>query len=254
MIEIAKRIAITAGEISLNLRGDNHKIINKGKPSDFATEVDILSEKIILESLKEAFPDHGFLMEEGGVLKSNSEFIWVIDPLDGTISYSSGLPIYGVSIGLLKNNEPVLGVINLPALSQLYWAEKGGGAFLNGKAIHVNETSNLLKGVVGSDFGHTGGRKQETEELILPLSEEVRYLALLGSAAAGMVYVGSGVYSAYIHKAYRWDYAAGVVIVEEAGGKATDYQGKPLDWSKEMIELVASNGKIHNQILDIIKK
>lgn len=254
MIEVAKRAAIAAGEISLNLRGNNHKILDKGKPSDFATEVDILSEKVILETLKEAFPNHGFLMEESGVQNVNSEFVWVIDPLDGTISYSSGLPIYGISIGLLKNNEPILGVINLPALSQLYWAEKDNGAFLNEKAIQVNDNSSLLKAVVGSDLGHTGGRKKEIKELFLPLSEEIRYLNLLGSAAAGMVYVSSGLYSAYIHKAYRWDYAAGVVITKEAGGKVTDYRGNSLDWSKEMLEVVASNGLIHNQILDIIKK
>jgi myo-inositol-1(or 4)-monophosphatase len=253
MIEVAKEAAIRAGEISLELRAKKHRIIQKGSASNFATDVDILSERKIVEILKEAFPNHGFLMEESGEIERGAEFVWVIDPIDGTIPYFSGLSTYGISIGLLKNGEPILGVINLPALNQLYWAN-GNVAFLNGERIHVNTTSELQKAIVGFGLGHIGGREKEIKNLILPLADKVKYSPVLDCNVVGMVYVASGKYGAYMHKAYPWDHAAGVAIIRGSGGIVTDFEGKEIDWSKDMIEVVASNGLIHNQILGLIHK
>jgi myo-inositol-1(or 4)-monophosphatase len=251
MIEVAKEAAIRAGEISLELRAKKHRVTQKESASDFATEVDILSERKILEILKEAFPDHGFLMEESGEIDRGADFVWVIDPIDGTIPYFSGLPTYGISIGLLKNGEPILGVINLPALNQLYWAN-GDTAFLNGKRIHVNAILELQKAIVGFGVGYIGGREEEIRNLILPLADKVKYPPILDCNVAGMVYVASGEYGAFIHKAYPWDHAAGVAIIRGSGGMVTDFKGKELDWSKDMIEMVASNGLLHSQILSLI--
>src|SRR3989344_8884472 len=137
MLEVAKKAANEAGEVVLKLR-DNLKVKTKSNDSDVLTQADLASEKIILATLKSSFPKYNYLSEEVGKEDNKSEYTWVIDPIDGTLSYASGLPFFGISIGLLKNNKPFIGVINLPALKSLYWAENGKGAFLNGKRIKVS--------------------------------------------------------------------------------------------------------------------
>ncbi len=253
MIGIAKKAAIRAGEIILSKRGKNLSFKSKKRVGDFTTEADISSEREILRILKSSFPKHNFLSEEAGKEDNGSEYWWVIDPLDGTIPYSSGLPIFGISIGLLKAGNPILGVINLPALKSLFWAEKGKGAFLNGQKIKVSDKRKLIKSVVGLDLAYAGAREEELKKLASPIVDKVRYPPILGCASAGTVYVASGVYDAYLHSAHPWDYVAGAVIIKEAGGKVTDYEGKPIDWSKDWIDFFASNGRLHSKILSLIK-
>lgn len=253
MIDIAREAALKAGRVVLKLRSQRLKYFIKEKPGDFTTQADISSEKIIIKTLKSKFPRHNFLSEEIGNEDNGSSFRWIIDPIDGTIPYSSGLPTFGISIGLLKNNKPFLGVINLPALGSLFWAEKGKGAFLNGKRIKVSAKDDLTETVIGFDLAHMGGRKAELKKLIAPLVDKVRYAPSLGCTVAGLSHLASGVYDGFIHSAYPWDYAAGAIIIEEAGGKITDYQGKPIDWTKDWIDFFASNGLIHRKILALIK-
>lgn len=253
MIEVAKEASIKAGEITLSLRGKSLAIKSKERVGDFTTEADLSSEKEILRILKSSFPKHNFLSEEVGKIDNGSEYCWVIDPLDGTIPYSSGLPIFGISIGLLKEGQPLLGVINLPALGSLFWAEKGKGAFLNGERTRVSDKKELIKSVVGLDLAYAGMRRKELERLAAPIVDEVRYPPILGCATAGAAYVASAVYDAYLHSAHPWDYAAGAVIIKEAGGKVTDFKGKPIDWSKDWIDFFASNGYLHDKILSLIR-
>ncbi len=252
MIEVAKKAAIKAGEITLSLRGKRLAIKSKERVGDFTTEVDLSSEREILRILRTSFPKHNFKSEEMGEIDNGSDYWWIIDPLDGTIPFSSGLPTYGVSIGLLKDGEPVLGVINLPALDSLFWAEKDKGVYLNGEKVKVSDKKDLTKSVVGFDLEHMGGRKKELQKLVEPITDKVRYTPILGCSVAGSVYVASCVYDAYLHSAYPWDFAAGAVIVKEAGGKVTDYEGRPIDWSKDWIDFFASNGHLHNKILSLI--
>jgi myo-inositol-1(or 4)-monophosphatase len=253
MIEVAKEAAIRSGEKILSLRGKHLAVKSKERLGDFATEADEIAEKIILEILQKNFPKHNFLSEEIGKINKGSEYTWVIDPLDGTIPFTSGMPGFGTSIGLLKKNKPILGVINLPALDILLWAEKGGGAFLNGEKRKVNKERKLIKSVVGFDFAYIGSRREELERFIAPIVDKVRYPPNLACACLGASYVAIGVYEAYLHSAHPWDYVAGAVIVEEAGGKVTDFMGKPIDWSKDWIDFFASNGVVHEKILSLIK-
>ena len=170
------------------------------------------------------------------------------------MAYSKGLPTFAISIGLLKNLKPFLGVIYSPALNLLVSAQVGQGAFLNGKPIKVSSISKLSQAIVGFDVGFAGKRVAAINNHILPLTDQVAYMPSLGSVATGMSYLSQGVYDAYLHKAYIWDFAAGCAIVSEAGGKVTNFQGKPVDWSGEEVEVLASNGPIHQQIVDKLNK
>jgi myo-inositol-1(or 4)-monophosphatase len=253
MIDIAKKAAIEAGKEILSLRNKNLKIRKKGNDGDFATEADDSAEKIILEILKKDFPDFNYLSEESGKENNGSEYTWVIDPLDGTMSFSSGLDNFGVSIGLLKGYKPYLGVVNLPVSEELYWAVEGSGAYLNGEEIKVNDVSSLKDAVVGFDLAHQGQRKDEIEKVIAKFVDEVRYPPNYGATVTGLCYVAKGTFGGYMHSAYPWDFAAGSKIVEEAGGKVTDFAGEQVDWRKEWVDVVATNGKIHTEILKVIK-
>jgi len=124
---------------------------------------------------------------------------------------------------------------------------------MNGKKIGVSDKSELLKCVVGIDVGYVGSRKGEIERFLAPVADKVRYMPMLGSACVGAAYVAGHFLDGYMHSAHLWDYVAGGLIIEEAGGMVTDYQGKPIDWSKDWIDFFASNGRIHKEILSLIK-
>lgn len=255
MIEVAKEAAIKAGKIVVAYRGGKHSIERKGTADNIATEADVASQTKILHILQSSFPKHNFLAEEKGArIDNGSEYTWVIDPLDGTGPYFSGLPTFGVSIGLLKGKKPVLGVLNFPVLGNLYWAARGKGAYRNGKRITVSKEKRLEKVMVGYDFAWMDMRDKELDTLLRSLVSKVRYTPMLGCTIAGVSYVAEGAYGAYIHWAYSWDYVAGVAILEEAGGKVTDEKGDKIDWLKETMTVVASNGYLHKKILSQLNR
>ena len=254
MIKLAKQVAQEAGEIILKRRFVTHSVKRKDTKDNIVTEADVLAEKEILRILTKEFPKHNYITEESGKINNDSEFTWVIDPLDGTGPYFSGLPTYGVSIGLLKKGLPHLGVLHFPTLDSTYWAEKGKGAFMNGKRIKVSGNSDLKDVMVGFDLGWMGKREGEVDNLIKPLVDKVRYTPILGCTISGLAYVAQGIYGGYIHWAYPWDFVGGVVIIEEAGGKVTDYQRKQVNWLKKDMQVFASNGLVHDKILRLINK
>lgn len=254
MIEVAKEAAIKAGRIILSSWNKKHTYLGKKDIGDFSTEVDKLAEDVILDILKSKYSKHNFLSEETGKIDNESDYCWVIDPLDGTLAYNSGMPNFGVSIGLLYKQEPVLGVINLPAFKELLWAEKGKGAFLNGKRIKVSREKDLENAIVGLEFAHRGGRVKELNNFAVPIVDEVRYSPILACCILSLSYVARGIYGAYIHHGYPWDFVGGVAIIKEAGGQVTDTKSKEINWYQDMISVVVSNGKIHNTIIKLINK
>ena len=151
MLEAATHAAREAGEIQLAARGQRMDEVEKGRGASFATELDYRCENAILSILRDRFPDHAFIAEESGTSGiEDAEYTWAIDPLDGTISYVSGQPYFAVSIGLLRAREPVLGVINLPALGKMYWGARGTGAFRDGQRIHVSGEASSIAPCSGS--------------------------------------------------------------------------------------------------------
>ena len=215
------------------------------------TRADTEAEKAIRETIKQAFPDHGFLGEEYGTQEGTSPYMWIIDPIDATKNYIRKIPIFGTQIALMKDEELILGVSNAPLLNELLYAEVGKGAFLNGELIKVSYVSQPVDAMICH-----GGLKWFAEKDML------RGICNLINAAArsrgfGDFYmyhlVASGRVDAVIEAAISiWDIAAITVIVREAGGKVTDIQGQAI--SKDTASLVATNGILHNTVLNYFKE
>lgn len=253
-LKVAKRAALEAGKVIQKYSRDKQqKALKHNDPTDYATKADLEAEKTIVRILTSNFPDHNLISEEGARKDKKSRFTWVVDPLDGSISFGQGVPYFSVSIGLLAENEPILGVIYNICFKKLYWAEKGKGAFLNGKAIRVSGKSDLKESVGVFDFGHNIKRQYKLDLYVNKLITKIGYIYSFGSAAASLGMMAEGVLDLNVNYAYSWDFLAGTVIVKEAGGKVTDFAGNELDWTKERLDIVASNGLIHNQIIEVLR-
>lgn len=253
MLDIAKRAALEAGKIVLDLRSSGITAKAKGGIGNFNTEGDLLAEKKIIDIISGSFPDHGILSEESTNPRKKSRFLWVIDPIDGTIIYFSGQDTFGVSVGLLKDDKPFLGAIYFPALKLLFWAKEGEGAYLNNKKIKVSPEKLLRKSIVSFDYGYSN-RKADVKKTLLPLVDNVRYAPVPGCTVFAMTNLARGFSQAHVHSGPIWDFAAAAIIVEETGGKVTDYKGRPINWTKGWLDVVASNGLIHNKIIKLINK
>ncbi|MBI4039743.1 inositol monophosphatase, partial [Candidatus Daviesbacteria bacterium] len=246
-LKVAQEAAMSAGQVLGRYKNDKLFTNKSDGMGDIVTKADIKVEEVIINILTKTFPGHNIISEERGEIDRESEFTWVIDPIDGTLSFIAGMPYYAISIGLLKARQPYLGVINRPSEKELYWAQKGEGAFMNGTRIHVSQEPKLENSVFGFDYGYKG-RKDEAENWVLPVVDNVRYLYTLGGTVATMALVAKGTLDGYFHRALIWDFAAGVLIVEEAGGKVTDFSGGPLDWSNKWLNVLATNGLVHDPV------
>lgn len=253
-LRVAKQAALEAGRVILKYYGKyGQKSFKGGDKSDFATIADLDAEKTIIKVISKHFPDHNIITEESGSENKNSEYTWVIDPIDGSIAFVAGIPYFSISVGLLAENLPILGVIFQPKLNDLYWAEKGKGAWLNGKPIHVSAKNKLEEAGMVLEFGHNKKRQAKIDFYITPIITKIAYPYSFGSAVASMAMVATGILDGDVNQAWVWDFVAGAVIVREAGGMVTDFEGKEPDWSKERLSVVASNGLIHDQILEALR-
>ncbi len=217
---------------------------------DFITRLDLNSEREILKILKKSYPKHNYFCEESGLERNNSDYTWLIDPLCSSNNYAFGLPFYGLAIGLLFKNEPRTGIIYLPEFDYLFTAEKGKGAFLNSKRIHASSREKIKQALVLYDNQFYKNKKMYAN---LPkIAEEVFTLRILGSAAFDLSLVAMGKADARIfHSTKACDFIAGALIIEEAGGKVTNFKGEK--YSLKDTAIIASNGKIHEQILKVIR-
>lgn len=216
---------------------------------DLVTEWDLRSQAFIAEKIKGRFPDHDLLMEESGPSRRSSPFRWVLDPLDGTTNFVHGFPFYCISLALLQGRTPVLGIVHNPELEETYWAIRGGGAFLNGVPLQVSAVDRLEKSLLATGFPYnikrTHQRIMRRFDRLITVSQGVRRP---GSAALDLCYVARGVYDGFWEEYLKpWDIAAGILLVEEAGGTVSDFSGKPYPLYKK--EIVASNGRLHRRLL-----
>ena len=230
--------------------GAEHTITYKGEV-DLVTEIDEEAERVIREILLEAFPAYGMLAEEGGALVGEEDARWIVDPLDGTTNYAHHLPIFAVSIGLERSSAVVLGVVHDPIGEETFVAEQGRGATLNGEPIKVSDTDELIRALIATGFPYDRAEMPEALELFGRFAATTRGMRRLGSAALDLCYVASGRIDGYYERGiWPWDLAAGSVILEEAGGKLTNYRGGVLDLDGR--EIVASNGRLHPSIMRLI--
>jgi myo-inositol-1(or 4)-monophosphatase len=247
-LTVAKEAAIEAGKIVAKYRNEELHLTKKAHVNDIVTQADVEAEKVVIRIIKEAFPGHSILAEESGADFKDSEYTWAIDPIDGTTDFISGIPFYAVSVGLLKNKQPYVGVINLVGQSELYWAEKGQGAYVNGKQITVSTRAELQDAYLFLDLGGVE-REKRLESRVKPFMNKIRAVFMAGSATLEMVYTARGFTDGFILKANPWDFTAGTVILKEAGGKVSDYRGKEIDWTKKKIQIIGSNNLLHKEII-----
>jgi myo-inositol-1(or 4)-monophosphatase len=250
-LEVALSAARRAGEVLRAGFGAEHAITYKGEV-DLVTEIDEEAERVIREILLEAFPAYGMLAEEGGALVGEEDARWIVDPLDGTTNYAHRLPIFAVSIGLERSGVVVLGVVHDPIGEETFVAEQGRGATLNGEPIKVSDTDELIRALIATGFPYDRAEMPEALELFGRFAATTRGMRRLGSAALDLCYVASGRIDGYYERGiWPWDLAAGSVILEEAGGKLTNYRGGVLDLDGR--EIVASNGRLHPSIMRLMQ-
>lgn len=227
-------------------------ISNKEGVNNLVTEADHASEKAILSVIRKRFPDHQILAEESGKLVQDSTYKWIIDPIDGTVNFAQGIPLNCVSIGIEYEGEIILGAVYNPHLNEFFVAEKGKGATLNEKPIHVSDKTETIKSCLVTGFPYTYINEPngpiEVFERFVRKGVSVRRL---GSAAIDLCWVACGRLDGFFEqKLEPWDSAAGYLIVEEAGGRVTDFTGQK--YSVYQHKILATNGKIHAEMLEVI--
>ena len=227
-------------------------ISNKEGVNNLVTEADHASEKVIFETIKAEFPDHYILSEESGEIVMDSSYKWIIDPIDGTVNFAHGIPICCVSIGLEQDGEMIMGAVYNPFFNEFYFAQKGYGASLNDKKIQVSDQTEVMKSCLVTGFPYTYlDHPNGPLEVFSRLIRKGVPVRRLGSAAMDLCWVADGRFDGfYEHKLQAWDSAAGFLIVEEAGGRVSDFSGNK--YSPYQPRIVASNGKIHDELLSWI--
>jgi myo-inositol-1(or 4)-monophosphatase len=248
---VAFRAALEAGGLIKERMGQIASIDYKSA-FNLVTDVDKASEKVILDIIKAEYPGDQILAEESGALKGEGKRRWLIDPLDGTTNYAHSYPFFCVSIGLEENGEMVLGVVYDPVKDEMFYATKGGGAFMNDERIKVSTVDTLSKSLLTTGFP-PDTRNTELNNMVefTTLTNMSHGVRRDGSAALDLSYVASGRIDAFWEmKLAAWDVGAGSLIVEEAGGKVTDLVGEKLDVDKGFI--LATNRLIHDQVLSVL--
>ncbi len=250
--DLAIRVARKAGTILRSRIGRVLKIDYKGV-ANIVTEMDLLSEKVIVSEIQQAYPHHNFLAEERTYRPQDSPYRWIIDPLDGTTNYAHGFPMFGVSIALERNEEIILGVVYDPWREEFFWAEKGKGARLNGRKIRVSSIAHLSQSLLSTGFPYDIRESPVNNfDHFINFGLRAQAIRRTGSAALDLCYVAAGRFDGYWEmKLGPWDLAAGGLIVREAGGKTTDFRGKPLQLNGKQV--LATNRKIHREMIGVLR-
>lgn len=244
--------AVKAGQFIRSRLGKSKIIGYKGE-INLVTDVDKESENIIIKHLKATFPHYHFLAEEKGGKARGCDYRWVIDPLDGTTNFAHGFPFFCVSIALEKECKSILGVVYDPMREELFHAEKGKGAFLNNKRIHVSRTPRLKNSLLATGFAY-GFKKARRSNLenFLSFMLNARAIRRAGSAALDLCYVACGRFDGFWElNLHPWDTAAASLIVKEAKGKVSKFNSQ--HYSHYDKEILASNGKVHSQMIKILR-
>lgn len=252
-LETARQAALAGGQILSELQGRVAYVRAKSNANDLVTEADERSEAAILKLMREALPEHSFLAEESGAYRQESDYLWAVDPLDGTTNYAHNLPFYCVSIGLLYQGQPLLGVIYAPALHETYCGIVGQQASLNQQPIKVSQTAELSQSLLATGFPTRRASLEDNNFAeFMHFARHAQDIRRPGAAALDLAYVACGRFEGFWENHLSaWDIVAGSAIVQAAGGQISAYDGGPLQALSGQI--VASNGLIHTQMLEALK-
>ncbi len=253
MLNIAIRAARNAGEIIQRAAENvNHLTINLKTKNDYVTEVDQMAEQEIINIIHSSFPEHGFLAEESGKQPGN-DYIWIIDPLDGTTNFLHGFPVYAISIALQHKNKLQLAVIYDPLRDELFTAERGGGAMLNNRKIRVTQPNSLKGTLIGTGFPFKSKKDLAAYlKMFAALVGDTAGIRRAGAAALDLAYVASGRLDGFWEIGLQpWDMAAGILLIQEAGGVLTDFSFK--DRYLQSGNIIAGSPKIHQLMYKAIE-
>lgn len=254
ILDFAGEIALDAGEILLKGFRSSGLVVTYKGVSNPVTSTDRESEDFLFSRIRGRFPDHGVIAEEGSRVKGAGDYLWYLDPLDGTTNFAHGVEHFSVSIGVYSKRErrPVAGVVYDPCRRELFSALAHGGAFLNEEGIRVSATEDLSRSLIATGFPYDKNLSYENNLAqlgrILP---RVQCIRRFGSAALDLCYVAAGRFDAYWEmKVSPWDIAAGCLIAEEAGARVTRFDGSPYDI--EVPEVLAANNGLHGRLLELL--
>jgi myo-inositol-1(or 4)-monophosphatase len=249
MLETAIKAAKLAGE---KLEYYFETILEHEEKEDHSlvTRADREADELIINLIRENFPTHQILTEENGTIGEKKDYLWVVDPLDGTLNFTRGIPLFSTSIAVVKNGKPIVGVVYNPVTKSLFHGEVGKGAFWNGEKIQVADKGDFRTSVITL----ARSREKEDKEKTLAIFSKLYFEShqrILGCSALELAYVASGRTEGTIVLGLNsWDVSAGVLLILEAGGRVTDFSGKA--WSEKTSHFIASNGKVHEQILSLV--
>lgn len=246
--------ALAAGRIQRSFFRQPLAVDKKG-PIDLVTAADLAVERDFRERIADRFPAHAVLGEEavGGTTALSSAYRWIVDPIDGTTNFTHGVALFCVSIALEIDGVVSLGVVYDPMSEELFCAERGGGARLNGAPIHVSSSSALIDALLVTGFPYSPEHRARQVQVFGAFLERTRGVRRLGSAALDLSYVAAGRFDAFWEEElHAWDIAAGALLVAEAGGRVTDYHNQPLDLFRG--EILASNGSLHESVRRLVLK
>ena len=249
MKEFIINLAKEAGEMAMSYQG-KVKISSKGV-KNIVTEADIAIEKMLISKIKKEFPDHKIFAEETNKDNIDSKHVWYIDPIDGTTNYAHGDPHFAISIALAEDGDAKYACIYLPRFNEMYYAERGHGTELNGNIIHVSDITELKNALIQagiSPLKHAIDKSWAVFRLYMTYAERARDYAF---CAGQLAFVASGKADALVKRSqHPWDVAAGVLLIEEAGGKVTDESGNKIKMNKDRFNIIASNGHIHDELME----
>jgi myo-inositol-1(or 4)-monophosphatase len=249
--ELIGSLARKAGDTLMkHFRRDWALLKERSTAKEAVTKYDKAVDRLIVEEIKRHYPRHSLLTEESGFLQGDPDWLWIVDSLDGTGDFANFNPFFSVCLALMYQNELLVGAVYAPAIDEFYFAEKGKGAYLNGVRIQVSDVSDLSQSYI---FYCEGGEKNRgrTGELLYKVYPRVTDIRKLGSAGLETAWVAAGKGEAYFTtKIEPWDVAPGVLLVQEAGGKVSDFQGNL--WKPQTGDLLFSNKKLHEKILSLI--
>lgn len=249
LLETAEAACRAAATVHRKYQREGFSTSSKGVRHDRVTDADLEAESVIVQIIETAFPDHAVLAEEGGRNESSSEYLWVVDPLDGTSNYSRGIPYFSVSVAVVHDGVPIVGAVYDPSRDEMFTAVSRKGAFLNGDRIRVSETSSLADAILITGFFYDRGEAMERnlDNIGRLFAHGIVGVRRFGSAALDLCYVACGRADAFWeHELNPWDFLAGALLVCEAGGTVTDVDGNAV--RIEAGYVFASNTRLHEPI------
>ncbi|MFI5222438.1 MAG: inositol monophosphatase family protein [Bacteroidia bacterium] len=256
--KICKEVCELVKQVGVFISGEaasfDISVVEEKSFNQLVSYVDKTAEEMLVAGLRKIFPDAGFITEEETIASEEKQFMWVIDPLDGTTNFIHQIPVYSISVGLLKNKKPVMGIVYEINRDELFYAWENSKAFLNGKEIHVKKNSELSKSLLATGFPYYDfDIMQKYLETLRVLMKGTRGMRRMGSAAVDLVYVACGRFDGFFeYGLHAWDVAGGVFIVQQAGGKISDFSGGE-DYLFGM-EIIASSKDLFRPLYEVVNE